>query len=114
MLLEDGGADMSQVAHILRDQTQYKLTSRTLVPQNNQVTLDIHSDELMLIPITLSAEDKIEKFSFNMTSDCGMDMRLYRVLCAVDSLSTTEIEESEPKPEPEVCCGEELADGVCS
>lgn len=90
MLLEDGGTDMSYLAHILREQTTYKLSSRSLQPLTSEVVMNIHSDDLLTLPVTLPANEKCDKFFFCMTSECGMDWRYYKVLCVVKSPCSSE------------------------
>ncbi|XP_068620829.1 uncharacterized protein [Battus philenor] len=79
MLLVEGGTNISEVQHILRNETSFRVTARALEPRFDRVTLAQHSEETLALPITVPAHDKPEKFSVTFTSECGMDVRTYRV-----------------------------------
>ncbi|XP_023936629.2 uncharacterized protein LOC112044874 [Bicyclus anynana] len=80
MLLEEGGTNMSEVEHILRSDTTYRITSKALIPRLDRVTLAQHTAAFLALPITLPAQDKAEKYTVTFTSECGMDIRTYRVI----------------------------------
>ncbi|CAH2243508.1 jg9400 [Pararge aegeria aegeria] len=80
MLLEEGGTNLSEVQHILRSDTTYRITSRALHPRLERATLAQHTGALLALPVTIPAQDKAEKYSVTFTSECGMDIRTYRVL----------------------------------
>ncbi|XP_045766364.1 uncharacterized protein LOC123868056 isoform X2 [Maniola jurtina] len=80
MLLEEGGTNLSEVQHILRSDTTYRITSRALRPRLERVTLAQHTSAFLALPVTIPAQDKAEKYSVTFTSECGMDIRTYRVL----------------------------------
>lgn len=79
MLLVEGGMNASDVHHILRNETSFRVTARALKPQFNQVTLAQHTESVLALPITVPSYDKPEKYSVTFTSDCGMDVRTYKV-----------------------------------
>ncbi|XP_075991628.1 cilia- and flagella-associated protein 47-like [Anticarsia gemmatalis] len=79
MLLEEGGTNMSELEHLLRNETTYRITSRALLPRIDRVTLAQHTNGLFSLPVTIPADDKLEKYSITLTSDCGMDIRTYRI-----------------------------------
>jgi hypothetical protein len=80
MLLAEGGTNMSDVHHILRSETTYRISSRALLPRLDKVKLAQHTGAMLLLPITLPAQDLSEKYSVTFTSECGMDIRTYRIL----------------------------------
>lgn len=80
MLLQEGGTNMSEVQHILRSDTTYRITSKALLPRMDKVKLAQHSGAFLALPVTLPVHDKAEKYSVTFTSECGMDVRTYRVL----------------------------------
>ncbi|XP_059060425.1 uncharacterized protein LOC131853529 [Achroia grisella] len=80
MLLTEGGTNMLDVQHILRNEITYRVSSRTLFPRLDSVTLAQHTSATLPLPITVSAQDKSEKYSVTLTSNCGMDIRTYRIL----------------------------------
>ncbi|XP_026757067.2 uncharacterized protein LOC113516796 [Galleria mellonella] len=80
MLLTEGGTHMSDVEHILHSEITYRITSRTLLPRLDSVKLAQHTTAMLPLPITVPAQDKSEKYFVVFTSDCGMDIRTYRVL----------------------------------
>ncbi|CAH0700565.1 unnamed protein product [Spodoptera exigua] len=79
MLLEEGGTNMSDVNHILRSSNTYRITSRALMPRIERVTLQHHTNAILALPVTLPASDKFEKYSISFTSECGADIRTYRI-----------------------------------
>lgn len=79
MLLEEGGTTMAEVNHILRNSISYRITSRALVPRIDRVKFLHHTDAVLPLPITIPAKQKFEKYSVTFTSDCGMDIRTYRI-----------------------------------
>lgn len=90
MLLLEGGTNMSDVKHILRSETTFRISSRALIPRLDRVRLAQHTSAVLSLPVTLPAQDKSEKYSVMFTSDCGMDIRTYRILFieAADGLSS--------------------------
>ncbi|XP_072937336.1 uncharacterized protein [Epargyreus clarus] len=88
MLLHEGGTNISEVQHILRTDNTYRITSRTLMPRLDRVTLAQHTGAVLALPITIPVNDKSEKYSVTLTSDCGMDIRTYRILF-VESFNDT-------------------------
>lgn len=80
MLLAEGGTNMSDVKHILQTEVGYRVTSRALIPRFDYVRLAHHTPAMLALPITIPADDKAEKYSITFTSDCGMDIRTYRIL----------------------------------
>nr|XP_034828771.1 cilia- and flagella-associated protein 47-like isoform X2 [Maniola hyperantus] len=80
MLLEEGGTNLSEIQHILRSDTTYRITSRALRPRIERVTLAQHTNAFLTLPVTIPAQDTAEKYSVTFTSECGMDIRTYRVL----------------------------------
>ncbi|XP_026727315.1 uncharacterized protein LOC113493508 [Trichoplusia ni] len=79
MLLEEGGTTMSDVQHILRTDNTFRISSRALIPRIDRVTLTQHSNAMLALPVTIPADEKFEKYSITFTSDCGMDIRTYRI-----------------------------------
>ncbi|XP_047042385.1 uncharacterized protein LOC124646308 [Helicoverpa zea] len=79
MLFEEGGTTMSDVNHILRSSNSFRISSRALTPRIERVTLSHHSNAMLALPVTVPAHDKFEKYSITFTSDCGMDIRTYRI-----------------------------------
>uniref|UniRef100_A0A2A4K5D6 Uncharacterized protein n=1 Tax=Heliothis virescens TaxID=7102 RepID=A0A2A4K5D6_HELVI len=91
MLFEEGGTTMTDVNHILRSSNSFRISSRALVPRSERVTLFHHSSALLALPVTVPANDKFEKYSITFTSDCGMDIRTYRIFFIESSgVSTSE------------------------
>ncbi|CAG4944631.1 unnamed protein product [Colias eurytheme] len=80
MLLSEGGTNLSDVQHILRSESSYRITSRALLPRLDRITLLQHTNAILILPVTIPAQDKSEKYSVTLTSDCGMDIRTYRIL----------------------------------
>lgn len=80
MLLTEGGTNVSEVQHILRSESTYRITSRALLPRLERVTLLQHKNSILVLPVTIPAQDKSEKYSVTLTSECGMDIRTYRIL----------------------------------
>ncbi|KAJ8729394.1 hypothetical protein PYW08_000975 [Mythimna loreyi] len=79
MLLEEGGTTMTEVNHILRHSISYRITSRALLPRIDRVKLFHHTNAVLALPVTIPAKQKFEKYSVTFTSDCGMDIRNYRI-----------------------------------
>ncbi|KAJ0181891.1 hypothetical protein K1T71_002613 [Dendrolimus kikuchii] len=79
MLLLEGGSNMTDVHHILRSETTYRITSRVLLPRLDRVTLAQHTGAVLPLPVTVPVDDKSEKYSVTFTSECGMDIRTYRI-----------------------------------
>lgn len=90
MLLAEGGTNMSDVNHILRSETTFRISSRALIPRLDRVRLAHHTSAILPLPVTIPAQDKSEKYSVTFTSACGMDIRTYRILFieAADGLSS--------------------------
>ncbi|XP_037877716.1 uncharacterized protein LOC110386039 isoform X1 [Bombyx mori] len=80
MLLAEGGTNITEVKHILRSETTYRVTSRTLKTRLEHLKLTIHSNFQSPLPITIPSNDKSERYSITLISDCGMDIRTYRIL----------------------------------
>ncbi|CAG9784372.1 unnamed protein product [Diatraea saccharalis] len=80
MLLSEGGTNMSDVQHILRNETVFRVSSRALLPRIERVRLSQHSDEMLALPVTIAIGDRSEKYSVTFVSDCGMDIRTYRII----------------------------------
>ncbi|XP_045536041.1 uncharacterized protein LOC106719788 [Papilio machaon] len=80
MLLAEGGTNMPDVQHILRNETSFRVTARSLEPRVDRVTLAQHTEDTLALPITVPVCDKPEKFSVTFTSECGMDVRTYKVV----------------------------------
>lgn len=80
MLLKEGGTNLSEVQHILRSDSTFRITSRTLLLRLERVTLSQHTNAFFALPVTLPAHDKSEKYSITLTSECGMDIRTYRII----------------------------------
>ncbi|CAK1603077.1 unnamed protein product [Parnassius mnemosyne] len=80
MLLVEGGTNMSEVRHILRNETSFLVTAHALELGFDRVTLAQHTDATLVLPITVPVHNKSEKYSVTFTSECGMDVRAYRVL----------------------------------
>lgn len=80
MLLAEGGTNISEVQHILRNETSFRVTARSLEPRIDRVTLAQHTEDTLALPITVPVCDKPEKFSVTFTSECGMDIRTYKVV----------------------------------
>ncbi|CAH0603100.1 unnamed protein product [Chrysodeixis includens] len=79
MLLEEGGTTMSDVQHILLTETTFKISSRILIPRVDRVTLTQHSNAMFALPITIPADEKLDKFTITFSSINGNDIRLYRI-----------------------------------
>ncbi|XP_022820920.1 uncharacterized protein LOC111352582 [Spodoptera litura] len=79
MLLEEGGTNMSDVNHILRSSSTFRITSRSLIPRIERVTMYHHTNAILALPVTLPAKNKPDKYSISLTSDCGLDIRTYRI-----------------------------------
>lgn len=71
---------MTDVQHILRTETTYRISSRALLPRLDRVRLAQHTGAMLALPVTVPAQDKSEKYSVTFTSECGMDIRTYRIL----------------------------------
>ncbi|XP_026726969.1 uncharacterized protein LOC113493273 [Trichoplusia ni] len=84
MLLEECGTTMSDVQHILRTDNTFRISSRALIPRIDRVTLTQHSNAMLALPVTIPADEKFEKYSITFTSDCGMDIRIYRIFFIPD------------------------------
>ncbi|CAK1549960.1 unnamed protein product [Leptosia nina] len=80
MLLSEGGTNISEVQHILRSESTYRISSRALLPRLDRVSLMQHTNEILVLPVTIPAQDKSEKYTVTLTSECGMDIRTYRIL----------------------------------
>lgn len=87
MLFFEGGTNMSDLLHILRKENTYRITSRNLLPRLDRVTLRQHSAANFNIPVTIPASDKSEKYTVMLTSECGMDIRVYKIFI-VEELTT--------------------------
>ncbi|XP_045521413.1 uncharacterized protein LOC123712396 isoform X1 [Pieris brassicae] len=85
MLLSEGGTNLSEVQHILRNESVYRISSRALLPRIDRVTLQQHTHSILILPITIPAQDKSEKYTVTLTSECGMDIRTYRILFVENS-----------------------------
>lgn len=85
MLLSEGGTNLSEVQHILRSESVYRISSRALLPRIDRVTLLQHTSSILILPITIPAQDKSEKYTVTLTSECGMDIRTYRILFVENS-----------------------------
>lgn len=89
MLLKEGGTNMSEILHIFRNETTFRISSRTLLPRIDHVTLSQHTEAILPLPVTVPANVISEKFTITLTSDCGMDIRTYKIFFmeASDELS---------------------------
>ncbi|KOB79187.1 Uncharacterized protein OBRU01_00922, partial [Operophtera brumata] len=83
MLLTEGGTIMSDVNHILRSGTVYRISSRTLSPQLDRVRLAHHTSAILPVPVTIPVPSKSDKYNVTLTSECGMDIRTYKVLFTI-------------------------------
>ncbi|XP_063617555.1 uncharacterized protein LOC134790627 [Cydia splendana] len=80
MLLADDGTNMSDVRHILQNEIGYHVSSRALSPRNHYVKLAQHTSAVLALPVSIPEESEInEKHNLILTSDCGMDIRTYRI-----------------------------------
>lgn len=70
---------MSELLHILRKENTFRITSRNLIPRLDRITLQQHTGANFSLPLTIPASDKSEKFTVMLTSECGMDIRIYRI-----------------------------------
>ena len=70
---------MSEVNHILCNSISYRITSRTLLPRIDHVKLYHHTDAVLPLPVTIPAKQKYDKYTVTFTSNCGMDIRNYRI-----------------------------------
>ncbi|VVD01792.1 unnamed protein product [Leptidea sinapis] len=80
MLLDEGGTNTSELLHILRGENTYRISSKSLIPRIERATLSQHTNAILPIQVTIPAHDTLEKYSFTLTSDCGMDIRTYRII----------------------------------
>lgn len=78
-LFLEGGTNMNEVNHILRSETTYRISSRVLVPKLDHITVAQHTGAILPLPVIVPFGDKSEKYSITFTSDCGMDIRTYRI-----------------------------------
>lgn len=85
MLFEEGGTDMTEVSHILDNEVTYHVTSRSVLPREDTVTFSQHSNDVFPLPITIIMQDKTDKYTITLTSECGMDVRTYRILFIEES-----------------------------
>lgn len=70
---------MSELLHILRKENIYRITSRNLLTRLDRITLQQHTAANFTLPVTIPASDKSEKYTIMLTSECGMDIRVYRI-----------------------------------
>ncbi|CAD0196125.1 unnamed protein product [Chrysodeixis includens] len=84
MLLEEGGTTMSDVQHILLTNNTFRISSRALIPRIDRVTLTQHSNAMLALPVTIPADEIFDKYTVTLTSDCGMDIRTYRIFFIED------------------------------
>lgn len=75
---------MSDLLHILRKENIYRVTSRNLITRLDRVTLQQHTAASLNLPVTIPASDKSEKYTVVLTSECGMDIRVYRIFIVED------------------------------
>lgn len=87
MLFFEGGTNMSDLLHILRKENTYRITSRNLLTRLDRITLQQHSPANFHLPVTIPASDKSEKYTIMLTSECGMDIRIYRIYIVEDSIT---------------------------
>lgn len=87
MLFEEGGTNMSELSHVLKSHNTYRLSSKALVPRIDRVALAQHTNSYLTLPITIPLHDKLEKYSITFTSDCGNDIRTYRIVFIESSLA---------------------------
>lgn len=80
---------MSDILHILRKETTYRITSRNVLPRLDGVTLQQHTGANFNLPVTIPANERSEKYTLTLTSECGMDIRVYRI-CIVEDDTTTD------------------------
>ncbi|XP_049867246.1 uncharacterized protein LOC126367638 isoform X5 [Pectinophora gossypiella] len=78
-LLIEGGTNILEVLHILRPENTYSITSRTVLPRLDRVTLRQHTDAVLALPITIPPREKSGKFAITFMSDCGRDIRSYKI-----------------------------------
>lgn len=78
---------MSDLVHILRKETTYRITSRNVLPRLDRVTLQQHTGANFNLPVTIPAGDKSEKYTLMLTSECGMDIRIYRICIIQDDIT---------------------------
>lgn len=76
----EGGTNMADVNHILQEEIEYRVTSKNLLPRLDRVRFAHHTPALLSLPITVPAQDKSEKYSVIFTSECGSDIRTYKIL----------------------------------
>lgn len=79
MLLEEGGSDISEIGHIFNALTTYSITSRSVQLHIDSVTFNHHTDDIFPLPITIPYPETLDKYTITLTSDCGMDLRTYRL-----------------------------------
>lgn len=79
---------MVEVGHILKDEITYRISSRTLLPRIDQAQLHQHSESIFTLPVTIPSPNHAEKFTVIFTSECGLDVRTYRVLFIEDKIQT--------------------------
>ncbi|XP_047544580.1 uncharacterized protein LOC125076895 [Vanessa atalanta] len=87
MLLKEGGSNLSEVQHILKSEATFRITSKTLFPRLEKVTLAQHTNAFLALPVTIPAKDKSEKYAITLTSECGMDIRTYRIIFIESTVS---------------------------
>ncbi|KAL4708064.1 hypothetical protein ACJJTC_009843 [Scirpophaga incertulas] len=80
MLLLENGTNMSEIEHILHSEMSYRITSRSLSLDIDHVKLAQHTEAMLALPITILSEDKSGKYSITFTSNCGMDIRTYKIV----------------------------------
>ncbi|XP_063529249.1 uncharacterized protein LOC134740637 [Cydia strobilella] len=92
MLLADDGTNMSDVRHILQNEIGYNISSRALSPRKDYVRLAHHTSAILALPVSVPEEsEKNEKHNVILTSDCGMDIRTYRIIFINNSQSRDEM-----------------------
>ncbi|XP_013188791.2 uncharacterized protein LOC106133563 [Amyelois transitella] len=94
MLFAEGGTNMSDIQHILRSEASYRITSRTLEPRIDHVKLAQHTLSTLPLLVTIPVHDKAEKYSVTFTSDCGMDIRTYKIIFIENSENADQTQES--------------------
>lgn len=80
---------MCEVKHILRSEIRYNITSKSLMPRYDKVDLAHHTSEILHLPVTLPSDEKQEKYSVTFTSECGMDIRTYKIICMQSNLNVS-------------------------
>lgn len=78
---------MSDLLHILRKENTYRITSRNLFTRFDRITLQQHTAANFDLPVTIPASDKSEKYTIVLTSECGMDIRVYKMYIVEDTIT---------------------------